>query len=75
MRVEIARLHRRLGQHPALWWEDKEKAEKIAAFLRTRTAETGTGEDGAGKSNTLLMALAGAAALMVLFMVFRRRRS
>ncbi len=61
------------GQHPALWWEDKAKAEKVAAFLRNRNAEPA--ESGGGNSNTLLMALAGAAGLVVLFMILRRRRA
>jgi hypothetical protein len=62
------------GQHPALWWEDREKAEKVAAIFRNRGAGTATQSAG-DNSRTLLMGLAGAAALVVLFMILRRRRA
>lgn len=61
-----------VGQLPALWWEDKEKAAKVAEVLRNRNAPA---ETGGNNAKTLLMALAGAVGLVVLFMIFRRRRA
>lgn len=59
------------GQHPALWWYDAEKAAKVNAFLKSRAAPS---ESGGSSSNRLLLALAGAAVLVVGFLAARRFR-
>lgn len=59
------------GQHPALWWYDAEKAEKLAAFLKNRAAPA---EEGGSNSNAILLALAAAAVLVVGFLAARRFR-
>jgi microcin C transport system substrate-binding protein len=61
-----------VGQMPALWWEDTERAAKVAEVLRDRNAPA---DAGGNNSKTLLMALAGVVGLVVLFMIFRRRRA
>lgn len=61
------------GQHPALWWYDKDKDAKLEALLRNRTADQASGSAESG-NRSLMIALAVAALLVVGFLAARRFR-
>lgn len=60
------------GPNPATWWYDAEKAGKLAAIMKTRAAR-GPADGGSGR-DTLLLALAAAAVLVLGFLAVRRFR-
>jgi len=60
------------GPSPAAWWYDPEKAAKLAGIMKARSGASSRGDT--SNNNTMLLALAAGAVLVVGFLLRRRFR-